>query len=148
MASLITLIVGWLGARAAGLLGVAALDSWSAALRVGLALMFALTASAHFVGRRKADLVAMVPPGLPRPGLLVSITGVLELLGAIGLLVPMTTRIAAICLALLLIVLFPANVHAARHGVRLAGKPATPLVPRTLMQIGYVAACVAVSLWP
>jgi len=146
MAPVVTLIIGWLIARIAGLLGVAALGSWSVSLRVGLALMFLLTASAHFTGKRKADLVTMVPPTFSRPESLVAITGGLEALGAIGVLAPPTHRLAAACLAVLLCVMFPANVRAARSRLELGGKPATPLVPRTIMQLGFLAACVAVSL--
>ncbi|WP_420799418.1 hypothetical protein [Ktedonospora formicarum] len=36
----------------------------------------------------KEDLVKMVPAGLPAPRLLVPLTGVLEILGALGLLLP------------------------------------------------------------
>ena len=95
MAPLIALVVGTALARLAGLAGVSALDGWHPALRVGLAVMFALTAVAHFAGPRRADLIAMVPPRLPRPDLLVTVTGVLELVGAVGLLVPATARVAA-----------------------------------------------------
>jgi uncharacterized membrane protein len=47
--------------------------------------MFVMTGVAHFV-KMRAELVSMVPPGLPAPGLLVTVTGVLELAGAAGLL--------------------------------------------------------------
>lgn len=127
MAPLITLVGGTGLARLLGLLGVDALDGWLPALRTGLALMFVLTGLAHFGLGRRADLIAMVPPRLPRPDLLVTATGVLELAGAAGLLLPTTYRLAAACLALLMVVMFPANVHAARHRVTLGGKPATPL---------------------
>ncbi|MGC3859604.1 DoxX family protein [Micromonospora chersina] len=143
MAPLIALIAGTAVARIAGLLGVAALDGWHPALRVGLALMFLLTASAHFLSRR-ADLIAMVPPGLPRADLLVTLTGVLELLGALGLLLPATARAAAAGLALLLLAMFPANVSAARRGLTLAGRPVTPVGVRTALQVVFVAATLAV----
>ena len=81
MAPLIALVAGTALARLAGLAGVAALDGWHPALRVGLALMFVLTGVAHFAVRRRAGLIAMVPPRLPRPDLLVTVTGVLELVG-------------------------------------------------------------------
>ncbi|MFI6328838.1 DoxX family membrane protein [Micromonospora chersina] len=144
MAPLIALIAGTAVARIAGLLGVAALDGWHPALRVGLALMFLLTASAHFLSRR-ADLIAMVPPGLPRADLLVTLTGVLELLGALGLLLPATARLAAAALALLMLAMFPANVSAARRGLTLAGRPATPVGVRTALQVVFVAAALAVA---
>ncbi|WP_437760195.1 AraC family transcriptional regulator [Sorangium sp. So ce1389] len=53
---------------------------------------------------------------------------------------------AAMGLALLLVAMFPANVHAARAGLTLGGSPVTPLLPRTLMQIVFIAATVAVTI--
>jgi len=126
-----------------GALGVDAFASWLAALRWALALMFLLTASGHW-GRRRADLVRMVPPVFPRPELLVSVTGVLELAGALGLLVPSLARWAGAGLALLLGAMFPANVHAARAGLSIAGRPVTRLGPRTLLQLVFLAAAVAI----
>jgi uncharacterized membrane protein len=146
MAPLITLIVGSVLARLIGLLGVDALNGWHPALRVGLALMFVLTGIAHFGLGRRADLIAMVPPRLPRPDLLVTLTGALELTGAAGLLLPTTARLAAGCLAALMLAMFPANISAARRGVELGGRPATPIPTRTAMQSVFVAATVAVAL--
>ncbi|MET7803804.1 DoxX family protein [Micromonospora chersina] len=143
MAPLIALVAGTAAARLAGLLGVDTLDGWHPALRIGLALMFLLTASAHFLSRR-ADLIAMVPPGLPRADLWVTLTGVLELLGALGLLLPATARAAAAGLALLMLAMFPANVSAARRGLTLAGRPVTPVGVRTALQVVFVAAALAV----
>ncbi|WP_018786110.1 DoxX family membrane protein [Micromonospora sp. CNB394] len=145
MAPLIALLAGAALARTAGLLGVDALDGWHPALRVGLALMFALTGVAHFASRR-GDLIAMVPPSLPRPGLLVTVTGVLELAGALALLFPATARWAAAGLALLTLAMFPANVSAARRRLTLAGRPVTPLGARTVLQVVFVAAALAVTL--
>ena len=146
MAPLITLIAGTALARLLGLLGLDPLDGWVPALRVGLALMFVLTGLAHFAPRRRAGLIAMVPPRLPRPDLLVTVTGALELAGAAGLLLPATYRLAAACLALLMLAMFPANVYAARHHIDLAGKPATPLPLRTVLQVVFVAAAATVAL--
>ncbi|MEV4626756.1 DoxX family protein [Micromonospora sp. NPDC049523] len=143
MAPLIALTTGFVILRLLGAAGVDALDGWLPALRGGLALMFLLTASAHFVGRRRADLIAMVPRRLPRPDLLVTVTGVLELAGAVGLLLPATAPWAAGCLALLMLAMFPANYDAARRGLTLAGRPVTPLAARTLLQVVFVAAAVA-----
>ena len=145
MAPLITLVAGTGLARLIGLVGVDALDGWLPALRVGLALMFVLTGLAHFGLGRREGLIAMVPPSLPRPDLLVTITGVLEFAGAAGLLLPATYRVAAACLALLMLTMFPANVYAARHRVALAGEPVTPLPLRTAEQILYVGAAVTIA---
>src|SRR5277367_662782 len=100
--------------RCAGFLGVTALDNYDLPVRGGLFLMFLVTASAHW-GKGRADLIRMVPTVLPYPGLLVTATGILEILGAIGLMLSATARLAAVCLAILLLALFPANVRAARE---------------------------------
>ena len=88
----------------------------------------------------KADLVRMVPSALPRPERLVAVTGVLEIAGAVGLLIPSTSRLAAYALMALLIVMLPANVNAARIGATLRGRPATPLfflrIPMQMLWIG------------
>ncbi|MFJ7206037.1 DoxX family protein [Streptomyces sp. NPDC098789] len=145
MAPVIVLVVGWILARLAGLLGLSVLDGWQPALCVALALMFTLTGVAHFTGRR-AEMIAMVPPALPRADLLVTATGLLELAGAGGLLLPVTRPLAAIGLTVMLLAMFPANVHAARSGLTLDGKPVMPLVPRTILQVVFVSACVLAAL--
>lgn len=149
MAPLIALVVITLAARVAGLAGVGYTDTWPEALAVGLAGMFVLTASAHALQPRRDGLIAMVPPAVPSPAVMVSLTGVLELAGAVGLLVPPTAfpgvrAVAAVCLAVLLVVMFPANVHAARGRGR-AGAPQTPLARRTVLQVVYLAAAVTVA---
>jgi uncharacterized membrane protein len=116
---------------------------WWTALRVALAGMFLLTASAHW-GKRRPDLIRMVPDAFPRPDLLVSFTGVCEILGAIGLLLPRVAPYAAIGLTLLLLAIFPANVRAAREQLTIAGQRTPSLVPRTIIQIIFLAATVAV----
>ncbi|GIL31684.1 DoxX family protein [Actinocatenispora comari] len=138
--TLTALLIGALGTAALGL-AVPALDGWRTPVRAGLALLFLVAASGR-LGPPRAALVAMVPPRLPRPALLVGLTGALEALGAVGLLVPATDRLAAGCLGLLLIAVFPANVYAARHRVGLH----TALLPRTLEQLLYLACCAAVAL--
>src|SRR5262249_54902350 len=131
--------------RAAGWAAVAALDNWSVPLRIALALMFLLTASAHW-GRRRPDLIGMVPRVFPAPDLLVTATGVLEILGAVGLLIPATVRPAAAGLAALLVVMFPANVRAAREKLTIAGRPVPGVAVRTAMQLVFLAAIIAAGV--
>lgn len=145
MAPLIVLIAGCAVFWFAGWLGVTIFQHANTVLRTALGLMFLLTASAHW-GRRRPDLVQMVPPAFPRPDLLVTATGVLEILGAIGLFIPATARAAGICLALLLIALFPANVRAAREKLIIAGQPVPGLLVRTAIQIVFVAALVSAAI--
>ena len=138
MAPLIVLTITLVLTRLLGKWRVASLDSWPAATRVGLAVMFCFTAVAHFNAMR-TDLANMVPSWVPNPKLVVLLTGICEVAGAIGLLIPQTRRAAAVALVLFLIAVFPANVHAAQAGVTLRGEPVTPLLPRTLIQLLFIA---------
>ena len=145
MAPFIVLASSFALLRLAGLAGIAALDETSLPLRIAVALMFLLTASAHW-GKRRPDLVRMVPAWMPRPELTVTVTGMLEILGAVGILIPATASYAAAGLALLLVAMFPANVHAARAKLTLGGKPVTPLPQRSVIQLVFMAAVVAAGL--
>jgi uncharacterized membrane protein len=106
--------------------------------RAALATVFFFTAAAHFTPRKK-DLIAMVPPALPRPDVLVLATGIAEIAGAIGLLFPPTAFWATTGLIVLMMAMLPANISAARRGVLLRGRPATSLVPRVVMQVLFIA---------
>ena len=128
--------------RGLGVLGVDALSTWQLSAAWALAVMFLFTASAHFT-KTKEDLIAMVPEAFPRPRFLVYFTGVLEILGALGLLVPVSRSFAGLGLALLLVAMFPANVNAARKGVPLRGKLPTPLWIRGPMQLLFIG----MTLW-
>ena len=141
MAPLVVMIVGWLGFRLLGAMGIiSAGDSWSGALRYALAAMFMFTAMSHFAPRTRPDLVRMVPPVFPKPALLVTITGILELLGAIGLLLPPFVGLSALALGLLLIAMFPANIYAAHQALTIGGRTATPLALRFPLQLFWIGA--------
>jgi uncharacterized membrane protein len=145
MAVLLSLVLGSLAARVVGWLGVDYVDSWPAAIAVGLAVMFVMTGVAHFVPGMRRDMMAIVPPRLPQPALLVTITGVLELLGAVGLLYPPTRVAAAACLFVLMLAMFPANVYASRMP-----NPPKSMTSRLSVRSGeevvYLAAAVVVAV--
>jgi|SRR5580704_8321703 uncharacterized membrane protein len=143
MVPLFVLLLSFAVLRCAGFLGVTALNNADLPLRGGLFLMFLVAASAHW-GRGRADLIRMVPTALPRAGLLVSVTGVLEILGAIGLMFSATARLAAVCLAILLLALFPANVRAARESLTILGRPAPGILLRGAIQAIFLSALMIV----
>ena len=138
MVVLLVLLGGFVLARLAGALGVKGLDSWPAAVRVGLAAMLLFTSVAHFNALRH-ELARMMPPGIPAPMGLVYFTGWCEIAGAIGLLVPRTRRAAAWALIVFFVAILPANIHAARAGLTLAGKPVTPVAVRVPVQVLFIA---------
>jgi uncharacterized membrane protein len=145
MAVIVALVLGTVGARLVGWLGVDYVNSWPQAVAVGLAAMFLMTGVAHFVSPLRRDMIAIVPPRLPAPGLLVTTTGVLELVGAAGLLYPPTRVAAAVCLFVLMLVMFPANIYASR----MPNPPksmTSRLDVRTVEEVVYLAAAVVVGL--
>ncbi|HEY6340492.1 MAG TPA: DoxX family membrane protein [Bryobacteraceae bacterium] len=143
MIPVVVLAVLFVAFSLAGRLGVPFIWGWWTSLRFALCGMFLLTASAHW-GKRRPDLVRMVPPVFPKPALLVTLTGIIEILGALGLLIPYTARLAALGLCVLLFCLFPANVRAAREKLTIAGRPVPSLLPRAAIQVVFVAATLAV----
>jgi uncharacterized membrane protein len=138
MLVLIVLLGSWVVLRGIGAAGVHALDFWQDSARYALVVMFVVTASAHF-NKMKHDLARMIPAYFPQALLIVYITGVLELLGAVGLMLPQFRGLAGICLIALLSGMFVANVNAAQKGVTLRGKPPTPLWLRAPMQVLFIA---------
>jgi len=79
----------------------------------GVFLWFAVGGACHFLF--PSAFVSVVPPSIPYPLAMVYISGVLELLGAAGLIFPRTRRYAGWGLALLTIAVTPANVYMWQH---------------------------------
>src|SRR4051812_29858252 len=126
MASVFVLILSFLLLRGVGWLGVKQLSSWRDAGRGALVIMFLFTGASHFTSM-KHDFAAMIPAPLPDDLWVIYLSGVLEIAGAIGLLIPRTRKVTGICLVLLLVALFPANVNAALNEIPLRGEAPTPL---------------------
>ncbi len=147
MAPLVVQFVAWVAFWLAGVTGlVEAAGTVVGALRFAMAAMFVFTAVSHFLPRTRADLIRLVPTSLPAPGLLVSVTGVLELAGAIGLTIAPLAWQAAVALAALLVALFPANIHAARAELGIAGRRAMPIRFRLLLQLFWIACLLWVAM--
>lgn len=94
--------------------------------RLVLALIFFITGLLHFTHIK--TFVQIVPPFIPLPELMVYISGVFEILGAVGLLIPRYQRQAAFCLVILLIVVLPANIYMAVKNIQLGGIMIDPIL--------------------
>jgi uncharacterized membrane protein len=103
-----------------------------------MSLMLVFTGGSHFTSM-KDDFVRMMPHWIPWPRGLVYFTGLCEIAGAVGLLLPEFRRAAAYALIAFFLTVLPANIHAARAGVTLRGKPATNLWLRIPMQLLFIA---------
>jgi len=117
---------------------VAFLKSLSTAQRIALvcaAIFYVVAGSLHFI---KPDAyLKIMPPYIPRHVAMVGLSGVFEILGGLGLLIPQTRRVAAWGLVALLIAVFPANVYMATNPIESGAASIAPVLRwgRLLVQL-------------
>jgi uncharacterized membrane protein len=105
--------------------------------RIILGIAFVAAGFNHF--RTPELYLSMIPPWLPWPEGLNIISGLAEIAGGIGILIPRTRRMAAIGLILLLIAIFPANLHIALNGWAEMDVPRWVLIARLPFQFLFIA---------
>lgn len=86
-----------------------------------LAFLFVVAGVFHFV--RPAPFIRIVPSWLPAAALLVAVSGIAEIAGGVGLLMPTTRVAAAWGLIGLLVAVFPANVKMLTDAIAQGGSP-------------------------
>jgi uncharacterized membrane protein len=112
------------------------------------AAVFIAAGLMHFVKPRA--YARITPPGLPFPDFLVAASGLAEIAGGAGLLVPRLRRMAGWGLITLLVCVFPANIYMAVRPERFAdlGLPTWLLWARLPLQGVVIAWVRRVSLRP
>jgi uncharacterized membrane protein len=90
-------------------------------LRWLLTLFMVAAGVNHFLD--PGPYAAMIPAALPAPRALVYLSGVAEILGGLGLILPATRRLAAWGLVALFVAIFPANVNMAVNDLQLLDRP-------------------------
>jgi uncharacterized membrane protein len=131
----LALLLAASGAAAlAGRLGVPGLRSPTASMRLGMALALWFAGTDHLLTTER--YLPMMPPALPAPVALVLFTGLCEIAGGLGLLLPQTRKLAGIMLAMYFVGVFPANVLNAVAGLNVDGVPSATwyLWARLLLQ--------------
>jgi uncharacterized membrane protein len=98
-----------------------------------LGALFIVAGVMHFAA--PGSYVKIMPPMLPAPWLLVYASGIFEMLGGVGLMVPGTRRWAAWGLVALLVAVWPANVYMAMVPGRFPMIPVWALWVRVPLQI-------------
>lgn len=121
MLFLALILVVTLLAALASRLGVPSLTDWRACMRWGLALALVITGVDHLVTPQR--YLAMMPDFVPLHPQIVLFTGVCEILGAIGILIPRLRYLAGVMLAIYFICVFPANIKNAIDGLAVEGLP-------------------------
>ncbi len=86
-----------------------------------LSALFVIIGTAHFF--RPLSFERIVPGWVPNASLAVMLSGVAEIAGGLGLLIPATRKIAGWCLIALLIAVFPANLWMYQHQERYHAPP-------------------------
>lgn len=89
------------------------------------ALIFIFAGIMHFL--RPAIFLKIMPPWIPQPRFMVYASGFFEVLFGVLLLIPATTTLAAWGIILLLIAIFPANIHMALNPAQF------PIIPKWLL---------------
>lgn len=83
--------------------------------RIAMACMLLFTGIGHFAFTKGMSM--MLPDFVPYKELLVLATGVLELAGAVGLLIPATQRITSLMIIIFFILILPSNIYASVHHI-------------------------------
>ncbi|HEY6487966.1 MAG: hypothetical protein WCC26_18780 [Terracidiphilus sp.] len=145
MIALIVLVVSFALFRLSGL-AIPYMADWQFALRAALGVMFLFTASAHW-GKRRPDLLRMVPGALGSADFWVTLSGIAEIFFAIGLQIPNLAIPAGALAGVMLVCLFAGNAKAAREKLTIGGRPVPSLWPRLAIQVIFLAA-IAAAMWP
>jgi uncharacterized membrane protein len=82
---------------------------------IAMSVMLLFTAIGHFV--LKEQMARMLPPIVPFRGQLVLVSGFLEILAAVGLIIVETRALTALMLLIFFSLILPANIYAAIHKV-------------------------------
>jgi uncharacterized membrane protein len=94
-------------------------EGWRTGLRLVLALVYFAVGIIHL--RSPQGFLPIVPDWVPWPAEVVLATGVAEVLGAIGLMVPRLRWWAGVGLAAYAVGVYPANIKHAMEGIALGG---------------------------
>jgi uncharacterized membrane protein len=89
------------------------MESTRTILRWLAAIFFIVAGTFHFL--KPGLYLQIMPPYLPAPALLVAISGIAEIAGGLGLLIPSLRYAAGWGLIALLVAIFPANIYMLQH---------------------------------
>lgn len=101
-----------------------------------ISLFFTIGGIAHFVFID--EFISIIPSYLAYPKTLVIISGIFELLGAIGLLFPQTRMLSGYGLIALIMAVFPANINMALHPQQYPNIPELVLWIRLPLQFIFI----------
>ncbi len=110
---------------AAGRAGFRSFGRLQVSLRLLAAAILLAAAAIHL--KMPQAFAAAIPPAFPHRYALAIVSGLLEAAGGIGLFLPFTRRAAALCLAILMVAIFPANIYIAGQTIGPLHMPGVPV---------------------
>ena len=111
--------------------------------RAILAIAIIIVGITHFI--KPEQYARIVPAQLPYPYELVYISGIFEILGGIGLLIPFVSVAAAWGLIALFVAVFPANINQAINSIPIDGIPHYPIL--YWVRLPFQAVLIAWAWW-
>jgi uncharacterized membrane protein len=115
-----------------------------------LGILFIVAGANHFVSPGFYETI--MPPFLPWPMALIYTSGVAEILGGLGILIPWSRRFSGWGLIALLIAVFPANIYATQRGIHGNALILALLILRLPFQAVLIAwvykSCIAIAQVP
>lgn len=92
---------------------------------MGLTLLFLFTGVGHFI--KTENMAEMLPPWVPQRVLLVYVTGIFEMMLALGFLVQKYLRTTGWIAVVMLMMFLPVNIYAAFHQIPMGGHAWGPI---------------------
>ena len=116
--------------------------NWTLSGRIALSAMLLFSAMGHFIFRK--GMALMIPKRIPYKNTIVFVTGIIEILLALGLFLPEYQLVSAWGLILFLLGVLPANIYAAQKHLDYQqgtydGKGPKYLYIRIPMQVLFIA---------
>lgn len=84
-----------------------------------MAIFLVFFGLSHFY--KQDELILMLPDFMPFPEVIIFITGIIEIILAVGLIFPTTRRLSGILIAIYFIAVLPANIYKAVNTVEISG---------------------------
>jgi uncharacterized membrane protein len=109
--------------------------------RIGVSLVLAFTGVGHFI--KTSEMIQMLPPSVPMRLPMVYVTGIVEVLAAVAILITPFSRQIGVVLCVFLLLILPFNIYASVQRVDFGGHGAGPVyllirIPMQFFLIGWI----------
>lgn len=132
-----TMELSWMGHPCGCFPGILSFMRWRQVGLYAQSLFYVAAGINHFW--HPAFYVAVMPDHYAHPALMVQLSGIAEIAGGLGLLLPQTRRVAALGIAAMLIVFLDVHLYMIEHATRFFTIPVWALWLRLFLQFPLIA---------